>query len=295
MAVVGAAVGVLAEQPLELGAPEEAAVGAAEQQVLGRAARSSLAEPAVERDAEARLRRAPAISGGRSAANACLSASLPAASSGGSARPSSTTRWSRNGERSSSETAIEAMSAFGSRSPGRYDSMSTSRRSGSSGSIVARGVRARLVRPERAAQLEREHLDEAGVALGRRAARRRRGSAGRGRGVERGSRRAAGTAPSAGAAERGGEPRHAPRERVRPVALVAAEGLVAAVADERDRDVAARRLADEQRRQRRLVAERLVEGLGDALEQLRPRVDLELLVPRRRTARRRRGRTRRSS
>ena len=65
-----------------------------------------------------------------------------------------------------------------------------------------------------------------------------------------------------------------------PVALVAAEGLVAAVADERHLHVPAGRLADQQRRQRRLVAERLVERLGEPVEQLGPRVDLELLVAR---------------
>ena len=64
------------------------------------------------------------------------------------------------------------------------------------------------------------------------------------------------------------------------VALVAAEDLVAAVADERDLDVPPRRLADEQRRQRRLVAERLVEGVREPLEELRAGVDLDLLVPR---------------
>ena len=42
-----------------------------------------------------------------------------------------------------------------------------------------------------------------------------------------------------------------------------------------------RRVASQRRSigRRRLVAERLVEGLGDAFEQHRLRVDLELLVP----------------
>ena len=43
--------------------------------------------------------------------------------------------------------------------------------------------------------------------------------------------------------------------------------------------MAARCLAQEQRWQRRLVAERLVEGRGDTVEQRRLRLDLELLVP----------------
>ena len=129
MAVVGPRRRVLVEEPLELRALEEAAVGAAEQEVGGGLAQL-VAEPAVERDAEARLAARERLRR-QVAANACLSASLPLASAGGSARPSSTTWWSRSGERSSSEAAIEAMSLFGSRSPGRYDSMSTSRRSGS--------------------------------------------------------------------------------------------------------------------------------------------------------------------
>ncbi len=45
----------------------------------------------------------------------------------------------------------------------------------------------------------------------------------------------------------------------RGVALVPREGLVAAVSGERDRDVAARDLRDQERGQDGLVAERLVE------------------------------------
>ena len=212
--------------------------------------------------------RGAAISGGRSAANACLSAVLPAASSGGSARPSSTTRWSRNGERSSSETAIEAMSAFGSRSPGRYDSMSTRRRS--SAAAGASPSRARAPRPSRAAGAARAGRPRPAARSARpaRLRRRRRGSARARKSVERGSRRAPGERGERDA--RRAARRHAAGERVRAVALVAAEDLVAAVADERDLDVPARRLADEQRRQRGLVAERLVEGAREPLESPAP-------------------------
>ena len=157
--------------------------------------------------------------------------------------------------------------------------MSTTRRSGSWGSSAGRGLGERLVGPELAAQLEREHLDEPRVALGRGL---RGGIEEPPRPKERRARLAPrrGHGPERRASERGGESRDAPGERVGAIALVPAEGLVAAVADERDLHVPARRLADEQRRQRRLVAERLVEGLGDPLEQLRPRIDLELLVRR---------------
>src|SRR5581483_12247435 len=54
VAVVGAAVHVLAEQPLELGAAEEAAVRAREEEVGGEGSQLP-AEPAVERHAEAGL------------------------------------------------------------------------------------------------------------------------------------------------------------------------------------------------------------------------------------------------
>src|SRR5207253_4721205 len=64
------------------------------------------------------------------------------------------------------------------------------------------------------------------------------------------------------------------------IALVAREGLVAAVAGERDGDVAARDLRDEQRRERRLVAEGLVERLREPRQQLaRIGLDHDLLVP----------------
>ena len=53
--MVGAALGVLAQEPLELAAAEEAAVGAAEQQ-LGCRPRELAPEPGIEWDAEARLR-----------------------------------------------------------------------------------------------------------------------------------------------------------------------------------------------------------------------------------------------
>src|SRR5581483_11709949 len=79
---------------------------------------------------------------------------------------------------------------------------------------------------------------------------------------------------------RGNELRHATGERMGRVALVPTEYLVAAVADERHLHVSARRLAEEQRRQSRLVAERLVEDDCEPLEQLGPRVDVDLLVPR---------------
>ena len=155
-------------------------------------------------------------------------------------------------------------------------------------------MRERLVRPEPAPQLEREDLDQAAVALG----------GGRRGDVEEAARAEERRArlpsclrerPERLRARAATARRNASGERMRPVALVAAEDLVAAVADERDLDVAARRLADEQRRQRGLVAERLVEGPRDALDELRARLDLELLVLRCRSARRRRARSARSS
>jgi hypothetical protein len=67
---------------------------------------------------------------------------------------------------------------------------------------------------------------------------------------------------------------------MRAVAVVAAEDLVAAVADERHLHVPPGRLAHEQLRQRRLVSERLVEHRREPRQQVRRRVDLELLVSR---------------
>src|SRR5204863_6201035 len=64
-----------------------------------------------------------ATSGGRSWAKARRSATLPSRPRvfrwSGSASPRATTSWSRNGDRSSSECAIEARSALSRRSPGR--------------------------------------------------------------------------------------------------------------------------------------------------------------------------------
>ena len=70
-------------------------------------------------------------------------------------------------------------------------------------------------------------------------------------------------------------------ELVRCVALVAREGLVAAVPAEGDGDVLAGELGDQEHRQRRLVPERLVERPGEPRQQrLRVELDLELLVTR---------------
>ena len=55
------------------------------------------------------------------------------------------------------------------------------------------------------------------------------------------------------------------------VAVVAAEQLVAAVAAERDGDVPARQLRDEQGRQLRRIGERLVEDLGEPRDERRAR------------------------
>ena len=65
--------------------------------------------------------------------------------------------------------------------------------------------------------------------------------------------------------------RDAPGEPVRGVPLVPGERLVAAVARERDGDVPARQLGDEELRQRRLVAERLVERGGQPRQRRRRR------------------------
>ena len=113
---------------------------------------------------------------------------------------------------------------------------------------------------------------------------------------ERRSRRPAGSARSSRAPAHRRRRRHAVGEPHRRVALVAGERLVAAVADERDGHLAARRLADEEERQRRLVAERLVErGASRGSVARGVRLEHDLLVLRARSAPRPRVRTRRSS
>ena len=128
---------------------------------------------------------------------------------------------------------------------------------------------------ELCAELRREDLHQAAVALAW--PRRRR--------LEQ--PRSAGRRRAALLAERpqcaGGEPRaghrELPRELVRRVALVARERLVAAVTRERDRHVPARGLADEEERQRSVVAVRLVEGGGEPRQRVGDvLVDKELLV-----------------
>ena len=123
----------------------------------------------------------PAISGGRSAANASLSGALAAGE-----------LW-RQREAELDHAVIEERRAQLQRDGHRGDVALRQQVAGKVRLDVddpqvgvvrehrPRRVRPRLVRPELAAELEREHLDEAGVALGRRAARRRRGSAGPGR------------------------------------------------------------------------------------------------------------------
>ena len=100
------------------------------------------------------------------------------------------------------------------------------------------------------------------------------------------------------AAERGEPPaqRHrqaveAARDGVGDVALVAGEGLVAAVAVERDGDVAARQLGEVEARDRRGVGERLAVVAHDLRQDLdRVGAHEELLVDRCRSARRPRAR-----
>ena len=58
-------------------------------------------------------------------------------------------------------------------------------------------------------------------------------------------------------------------QRVRDVALVACEHLVAAVAGERDGDVAPGLLGDQEGRERGFVAERLVVGRGQPRQRRR--------------------------
>ena len=77
----------------------------------------------------------------------------------------------------------------------------------------------------------------------------------------------------------GREPVEPCGERVRPVPLVATEDLVAAVADERHSHEPARVLGDQERRQRRRVAERLVERVREARQERRcVGLDEQLLV-----------------
>ena len=77
-------------------------------------------------------------------------------------------------------------------------------------------LRERLVRPEPPAQLEREDLDEPRVALRLGSARPRRGSGRARKSVERGSRRARGTRPSACAPTAAAKPGHAARRARAP-------------------------------------------------------------------------------
>ena len=81
MAVVGPALGVLAEQPLELGAAEEAAVAPPSSRSSATARSSSRNQRSSGTPKP--VLPAPGDLGGRSAANACLSATLPKASSRG--------------------------------------------------------------------------------------------------------------------------------------------------------------------------------------------------------------------
>ena len=139
----------------------------------------------------------------------------------------------------------------------------------------------RGVGPEIGAQRERQHLHQPSVAL----AARRGGGFEEARGSEDGraplapSRRQRAQQPRSGGCGGSG---NALGQTDRGVALVSGERLVASVADERDRHLAPRRLADQEERQRGLVAERLVER-GREPRQRRRRVGLEhdLLVPRR--------------
>ena len=124
VAVVGAALGVVVEQPLHRRAARSwprVAGALAEQEVArrARAARSrnqreiGTPKPVLPRPrprAGAR-RRTP---GAGRPCRAALDLQRV-----GQRHPSSSTSWSRSGERSSSECAIEAMSALSSRSPGR--------------------------------------------------------------------------------------------------------------------------------------------------------------------------------
>ena len=116
VAVVGAAGDVVGEQPLHGRRPELAArpCPLAEQQVAGERAQLA-AEPARDRHAEAGLP-APGDLGRERVGEGPPERHLPARpctfSESGSETPSSSTSWSRSGERSSSECAIEAMSAL---------------------------------------------------------------------------------------------------------------------------------------------------------------------------------------
>ena len=126
MAVVGAAGSVLVEQPLDRRRPELAARARAlvEQQRRRASSRSSPRNQRASGTPKPGLPAAGDLGGQlvrERAPQRDLAARVRAIfSESGSETPSSSTSWSRSGERSSSECAIEAMSALSSRSPGRY-------------------------------------------------------------------------------------------------------------------------------------------------------------------------------
>ena len=241
------------------------------------------AEPAPERDAEAGLAarrdvRRAARPRTRGAARPCPRGRASSANPAARAR-ARRPRGRGSGERSSSECAIEARSAFSSRSPGRYVATSRQlqardRRGRWRPSELATQARrsARASAQSSRAQLERKDLHQPRVALARAVSPRRRGSARRGTRVDRGSRRpraaSAARRPPPARAGRG----HALRETDRGIALVAGEGLVAAVARERDRHMLVAPARRSEERERSLVAERLVErrARGAAASQRRP-------------------------
>ena len=228
-----------------------------------------------------------ATSGGRASANARRSATLPRRPStfsrSGRETPSSRTLWSSRGERTSSECAIEARSAFRSKSPGRYVRTSRRWRPETPAVRLAQELPRRLGLdheprlPQLRPQLGREDLHQPPVA---RLPRQRRDLEQPARTVCAGARL---SAPCPAQESRAAAPRtrqrHATRQPDRRVALVPGERLVAAVAGERDGHVLPRQLADHELRQRRLVSERLVEGAREPREELgHVRLDDDLLV-----------------
>ena len=211
---------------------------------------------------------------------------------GGSEAASSMNSWSSSGERASSECAIVAMSIFASRSPGGR----SARRPRASGRVVAADAAAPAARDElgvaSAPPRPRAKLGRVeAVALARpkmrdvarRSARRVEGQRGRAEAAEavarpdsiavarRDPRRRACRARRSGAGRRSGRPAASAVGRVAPVA---GEALVAAVAVERDGDVAAGQLGQVEARDRRGVGERL------AVVAHEPRQDLDRVAAR---------------
>ena len=264
-----------AARPRRAGTDRGACVERIEEHVRRRVAQL-LAEPLRDGHAEAGLapRRGSRPAGRPRTPAAARSCRVEPCCLSPSGRPSASSArwWSRSGARSSSECAIEAMSALKRRSSGQVgldvdqlearDARPRAAARAASPAAAEHPISASAsLRPELGPQLRREHLHQAARSARPDRDRPCRGTARRGTrpsaapcgptGCSRSARAAAAVTDARDAVEALGQ-------RVRAVALVAAEDLVAAVARERDGDEASGVLADEERRQRGRVAERLV-------------------------------------